>query len=93
MNVQKLLARVVSAGALMLGFTSAPAVAKDQAPAPPKVEFDADGRVGVSDRALLQKLGLSSDDQNAARFDLRVPDGTPVSGTQTNIVCRIIPRK
>lgn len=77
--------------ALMLGFTSVPAVAKDQPPAPPKVEFDADGRVGLSDRELLQKLGLSPGDQNAARFDLKVPDGVPVSGTETNIVCRIIP--
>jgi hypothetical protein len=75
----------------MLGFTSAPAVAKDQAPAPPKVEFDSDGRVGLSDRALLQKLGLSSHDRSAARFDLRVPDGVPVSGEKQNIVCRIIP--
>lgn len=91
MDVQKELARILSAGALLLGFTSVPAIAKDQVTAPPKVEFDADGRVGVSDRELLRKLGLSPHDQNAVRFDLRVPDGAPVSGEKQNVVCRIIP--
>jgi len=92
MKVQKGLARILSAGALMLGFTTAPALAKDQA-APPKLEFDSDGRVGLSDHKLLSKLGLSQKDKNAARFDLKVPDGVPVSGEKQNMVCRIIPHR
>lgn len=93
MIIRKGLTTILSAGALVVGVASAqPATAKEAAPEAPKVEFDSAGRVGVSDKELLQKLGLPTD-ENAARFDMRIPDGVRVSGTETNIVCRIIPRK
>ena len=70
-----------------------PATAKEAAPEAPKVEFDSAGRVGVSDKELLQKLGLPTD-ENAARFDMRIPDEVRVSGGTQNMVCLIpIPRK
>lgn len=87
MIVRKGVGRTLSAVALMLGFTTTAAAAKDQAPATPKVEFDSKGRVGLSDREMLKRLGLSSKGENAARFDLQVPKAKPTSGTETNVVC------
>jgi hypothetical protein len=93
MIIRKGLTAIFSAGALVVGVASAqPATAKEAAPEAPKVEFDSAGRVGVSDKELLQKLGLPTD-ENAARFDVRIPDGVRVSGPMSNIVCRTIPRK
>ena len=93
MIIRNGLTTILSAGALVVGVASTqPATAKEVAPEAPKVEFDSAGRVGVSDKELLQKLGLPTD-ENAARFDMRIPDGVQVPGTQSNIVCRIIPRK
>jgi len=93
MIIRKGLTAIVSAGALVVGVASTqPATAKETAREVPKVEFDSAGRVGVSDKELLQKLGLPTD-ENAARFDMRIPDGVQISGTETNIICRIIPRK
>ena len=93
MITRKGLTTIFSAGALVVGVASAqPATAKDAARNVPKVEFDSAGRVGVSDKDLLQKIGLPTD-KNAALFDMRVPDGVQISGTQTNMICRIIPRK
>jgi hypothetical protein len=93
MIIRKGFTAIFSAGALVVGVASTqPATAKEVAPEAPKVEFDSAGRVGVSDKELLQKLGLPTD-ENAARFDMRIPDGVRVSGSQTNIVCRIVPPK
>ena len=93
MITRKGLTTIFSAGALVVGVASAqPATAKDAARNVPKVEFDSAGRVGVSDKDLLQKLGLPTDEK-AARFDVRIPDGVRVSGTETNIVCRVVPHK
>lgn len=93
MEIRKGVTTILSAGALVMGVASAqPATAKETAREVPKVEFDSAGRVGVSDKELLQKLGLPTD-ENAARFDMRIPDGVQISGTETNIICRIIPRK
>ena len=94
MVIRKGLTTILSTGALVMGVSSAqPAVAKEAAPEVPKVEFDASGRVGVSDKELLQKLGLPTD-ENAARFDMRIPDGAQVSGEKQNLVCLIpFPRK
>ena len=92
MIIRKGLTTILSAGALVVGVASAqPATAKETAPEAPKVEFDSAGRVGVSDKELLQKLGLPTD-KNAARFDMRIPDGVRVSGHETNVVCTT-PRK
>jgi hypothetical protein len=93
MVTRKGITTILSTGALVMGVSSAqPAVAKEAAPQALKIEFDANGRVGVSDKELLQKLGLPSD-ENAARFDMRIPNGVQVSGEKQNVVCRIIPRK
>lgn len=93
MEIRKGVTTILSAGALVMGVASAqPATAKETAREAPKVEFDSAGRVGVSDKALLQKLGLPTDERTA-RFDMRIPDGVRVSGSETNVVCRIIPRK
>ena len=91
MEIRKGVTTILSAGALVMGVASAqPATAKETAREAPKVEFDSAGRVGVSDKQLLQKLGLPTD-ENAARFDMRIPDGVQVSGEKQNIICRIIP--
>ena len=91
MVIRKGLTTILSTGALVMGVSSAqPVVAKEAAPEVPKVEFDASGRVGVSDKELLQKLGLPTD-ENTARFDMRIPDGVQVSGEKQNVICRIIP--
>jgi hypothetical protein len=91
MVTRKGITTILSTGALVMGVTSAqPAVAKEAAPQELKVEFDASGRVGVSDKELLQKLRLPTG-ENAARFDLRLPDGVQMSGPKQNMVCRIIP--
>lgn len=88
MNVRSVIPRLLSAVALMLGFASTPpAVAKEPPPTPPKVEFDSDGRVGVSDRDLLQKMGIESQRGDQATYDLRLPGVVRVSGTETNIIC------
>ena len=91
MEIRKGVTTILSAGALVVGVTSAqPATAKETAREVPKVEFDSAGRVGVSDKELLRKLGLATE-ENAARFDMRIPNGVQVSGEKQNIVCRIIP--
>ena len=85
---------LLSAGAIVLGVATAqPVAAQDMPGQPLKVEFDSHGRLGLSDRALLDKLGMSPEGQNTVRFDLKAPDGVPVSGEKQNMVCLIIPRK
>lgn len=92
--VHKGFSALISAGALVVGVASAqPVTATERAPEPMKVVFDSDGRIGVADGELLARIGLSPEEQHAARFDLQVPDGVPVSGEKQNMVCRIIPRK
>jgi hypothetical protein len=88
MGIRKAIPRLLSAAALMLGFTpTPPAVAKEPPPATSNVEFDSDGRVGVSDRDLLKKMGIAPQTGDRATYDLRLSEAVRVSGTQVNIVC------
>ena len=84
MNLRTGLVRILSAGALMLGFPSL-AAAKASPPEPIKAGFDADGKVMVSDKALLRRLGVSTD--KGGLIDLRLPKGVAMSGPELNLVC------
>jgi len=90
MNDHKRISGLLSAVSLLLGLgaTAAP-LTKELPPAPLKVEFDAQGRTGVSDSALLKKMGFGQrgKDQAQAKYDLRLPKAVRVSGSETNVVC------